>query len=77
MRFRSVVLALLSTIAFVSNAQLKKGIEYSGFFDSYYWRGPVAFTGGLGLAVYSGDLCSDLSCSTPSPYFSLGVGYKL
>ena len=62
---------------FLSNAQQKKGIEYSGFFDSYYWRGPLSVTGGIGLAMYNGDLCSDFTCTKPSPYFTLGVGYKL
>jgi hypothetical protein len=71
--------ALLVTVlwSFALNGQMKKGIEYSGFFDSYYWRGPISITGGFGLASYAGDLCSDFSCSKIKPQFNLGVGYKL
>lgn len=77
MRVKVLLVALLGMGSLVSNAQMKKGIEYSGFFDSYYWRGPVSITGGLGVAGYSGDLCSDLSCITPSLVTNIGIGYKI
>ena len=34
----------------------KKPIEYSGFFDSYYYRGPVNITVGTNAAGYIGTL---------------------
>jgi hypothetical protein len=77
MKIRVVIGVLLSLFTLNVNAQVKKGIEYSGFFDTYYWRGPISFTGGLGIAAYSGDLCSDFTCTKLKPHYSLGVAYKL
>lgn len=57
-------------------SQQKKGIEYSGFFDSYYWRGPLKFTGGAGMSIYSGDL-SGFRLKNASPTFSIGGLYKV
>jgi hypothetical protein len=75
---KHIVLFILTLfLALTCQAQLKKGISYSGFFDSYYWRGPVSITGSLGLTGYTGDLCSDFSCAKILPYFSVGLGYKL
>lgn len=76
MKVRVLLVALVACVSSVVFSQAKKNIEYSGFFDSYYWRGPLSITGGVGLAGYSGDLCSTLDCISPSPYFSLGLGYK-
>lgn len=67
----------MAIMPFLSHAQKKKGIEYSGFFDTYYWRGPVSITGGVGMAMYGGDLCSDFTCAKPDMYYTLGLGYKL
>lgn len=77
MKVSVLLVALLGMVSLVSNAQMKKNIEYSGFFDSYYWRGPVSITGGIGVAGYSGDLCSDLSCIKPSLVTNIGIGYKI
>jgi hypothetical protein len=77
MKINKILFVLSIFVSFVANAQMKKGISYSSFFDSYYWRGPVSVTGGLGLSAYTGDLCSEFSCSKIKPYFTLGVGYKL
>lgn len=73
---RTLLAVLLSATALVS-AQQKKGIEYSGFFDTYYWRGPVELTGSIGSGLYFGDLCGDLSCNKLKPDFALGASYKL
>jgi hypothetical protein len=43
-------------ISFISVAQHKNTSEYSGFFDTYYFRGPWNFSLGGGMAGYSGDL---------------------
>jgi hypothetical protein len=77
MKLRNIILVTMALMPFLSNAQQKKGIEYSGFFDSYYWRGPLSITSGIGTAMYSGDLCSDFSCTKPSMYYTVGLGYKL
>lgn len=76
MKIRIILLALTAFVSSVALSQAKKDIEYSGFFDSYYWRGPLSITGGIGVAGYSGDLCSSLDCIKPSPYLSVGLGYK-
>ena len=77
MKLKSIIVLILAALPFVSSAQQKKGIEYSGFFDSYYWRGPLSITGGVGFAMYNGDLCSDFSCTKPAAYYTLGLGYKV
>lgn len=77
MRVNKIVLLFFCVVSISLHGQFKKNLEYSGFFDSYYWRGPISFTGGIGSALYAGDLCSDVSCNTLSPYVTLGAGYKL
>lgn len=77
MKIRVVITLVLATLSINSQAQLKKGIEYSSFFDTYYWRGPVSITGGLGLGAYSGDICSGLACAKLKPHYSIGVAYKV
>ena len=61
------------------NAQtrIKSTIEYSGFFDTYYWRGPWSFTGGASIPLYTGDFCDELECNQLNPGFLLGAGYKI
>jgi len=68
---------LLCGATFSCLGQAKKNIQYSGLFDTYYWSGPMSYTAGIGLAGYSGDVCSSLSCTKLSPYFTLGMGYKV
>ena len=50
--------------------------DYSGFFDSYYYRGPLSFTGGIGTSLYSGNLAKSFYGS-PGLAFSLGANYKV
>lgn len=73
-----VLLTLLVIIVMrVVNGQgVDKKREYSGFFDSYYHRGPLSFTGGLGTSLYKGDVSKGFY-GTPSIAFSLGANYKL
>lgn len=54
-------------------SQNKKETEYSGFFDSYYFRGPVNFILGGGITGYSGDLKK----VQPSYTFGGGATYKV
>ncbi len=68
---------IISVLSFSSFAQQKKELEYSGFFDSYYYRGPLTFLGGAGLAFYSGDICDKIGCNNITPSFMVGVGYKI
>jgi len=63
--------------AFNSNAQLKKNIDYSGFFDSYYYHQKYSFVVGVNIPFYFGDLCSSLGCTKLSPGFTVGGGIKL
>ena len=56
--------------------QAKKNLEYSGFFDTYYFPGPWSFNGGIGFGLYGGDLATVFDGNTVQPSFFLGVGYK-
>lgn len=62
---------------FVSFAQFKRQREYSGFFDTYYYRGPITFTLGGGMTTYRGDLTDGIALKGLSYGFSLGANYKL
>ncbi len=55
---------------------ISKKRDYSGFFDSYFYRGPLSFTAGLGTSLYSGDLSKSLY-GTPGFAFNAGANYKL
>jgi opacity protein-like surface antigen len=61
----------------VSFGQFKRQREYSGFFDTYYYRGPITFTLGGGLSNYRGDLTDGISLKGLSYAFSAGANYKL
>lgn len=75
---RKIILVIgVLLIPFFANAQVKKHIEYSGFFDTYYFRGPTIFTLGTGLNLYNGDLCGGFGCNKLSPNVSFGVGYQV
>lgn len=77
-KYFSLLLLLVLTSTLV-NAQSgnKRTIEYSGFFDSYYWRGPWSFTAGVSVPLYSGDLCDGLDCNEINTGFLFGIGYKV
>jgi hypothetical protein len=67
-----VVFLLLNSMLF---AQKRKPIEYSGFFDTYYYRGPFSVSAGMNLAGYIGDLGFMPGVSL-SPGYHLGFNYK-
>lgn len=69
-------ISVLFTVV-TANAQLKKGIDYSGFFDTYYYPNLWSFNAGVGFPLYYGDLCGGLGCNSGS-YLSyvVGAGYK-
>lgn len=69
-------LIFVFVVVFQSQAQLKKNIEYSGFFDSYYWRGPWSIIGEFGTSFYSGDFCGSLDCQQLTPSYGGGIAYK-
>lgn len=52
-------------------AQMKNTSEYSGFFDTYYFKGPWNFALGGGIARYSGDLGNG-----SGNVFGLNASYK-
>lgn len=57
-------------------AQGKRQREYSGFFDSYYYRGPITYTLGFNAAAYAGDL-SPLGFNSLGFGASIGANYKV
>ncbi len=77
MRKLITVLSLFFITVLLSFGQFKRQREYSGFFDTYYYRGPITFTAGGGMSTYRGDLTQGLGLKGLSYAFSLGVNYKL
>lgn len=72
--FFSIGLLLLTNL--LGFAQKQKKVEYSGFFDSYYYRGPVNLTVGVNGAGYIGDL-GFVPGPVLSPGFNVGMNYKV
>ncbi|MFL5730857.1 MAG: hypothetical protein ACJ75J_15315 [Cytophagaceae bacterium] len=72
--FLCLCVVLLNTY-FVSG-QGKAQREYSKVFDTYYFRGPISYTGSFGMASYKGDLSSKVP-GTLGAVFSIGANYKL
>lgn len=54
-------------------AQDRSKIEYSSFFDTYYFRGPMTYTLGGGATGYFGDIKK----SNPSYIAGIGAYYKV
>lgn len=68
---------IISGLCNYGNAQGKRHREYSGFFDSYYFRGPVTYTLGVGMTAYRGDLSTGLIGTNSLGYgVSIGANYK-
>lgn len=68
---------VISGLCNYGNAQGKRHREYSGFFDSYYFRGPITYTLGGGMTAYRGDLSSGLIGTNSLGYgISIGANYK-
>lgn len=77
---RKVIYSLVLIFGLVQIAFSQKDnrkIEYSGLFDSYYYRGPLSFTLGGSLNFYAGDLAKGTPGTKFKPGFSLGVNYKV
>lgn len=72
-----MVLSLFLVTSTISFAQFKRQREYSGFFDTYYYRGPITFTLGAGMSTYRGDLTDGLGLKGLSYGLSLGANYKI
>jgi len=68
---------MMSLLSLDAIAQKKGKLEYSGFFDSYYYRGPMSYTLSGGISGYSGDLCGGLDCQTFNYNFGIGFNYKV
>lgn len=77
MRKSITLLSIFFLTLFVSFAQFKRQREYSGFFDTYYYRGPITFTLGGGMTTYRGDLTDGIALKGLSYGFSVGANYKL
>jgi hypothetical protein len=68
---------LLLCVLHIANGQgISKKRDYSGFFDSYYYRGPLSITAGIGTSIFKGDISKGFYGS-PGLAFSLGANYKL
>lgn len=77
-----IIKYLFLTISLVActqfaRAQKKNDLEYSGFFNRYYFRGPFSISGGLFTTFYGGDLCGGLDCNEFKPGFHLGTRYHV
>lgn len=81
MRLRNLLTCVVAfTLLLLSQntqAQFKTKREYSGFFDSYYYRGPIAFTLGLGPALYHGDYASGFYGNKLGFSVSGGANFKV
>lgn len=76
-RVKRYLIIIFCTISIIQvQAQGKRQIEYSGFFDSYYYRGPISYTAGLGISSYRGDLTQNAFDFNPALAFSVGANYK-
>lgn len=72
-----LITSVLLTGSFDAQAQLKRDIDYSGFFDSYYYHQKYSFVAGVNMPFYFGDLCSSLGCTKLTPGITVGGGIKL
>lgn len=78
MKLKGLIVAIVSILLFNnSGSAQKQELEYSGFFDTYYFRGPWTFTLGGGVAAYNGDLCKIYNCNSFQPAYAFGLHYKL
>lgn len=68
---------LVSFFTLPASGQNKKGIEYSGFFDTYYFRGPVNFTAAGGVTSFQGDFCKLFGTCGLGYYTSIGASYQV
>ncbi len=57
-------------------AQKKRAVEYSGFFDSYYNRGPLQYQGGIGVASLRSDLNDKWAPGDLNVAFRVGLAYQ-
>lgn len=78
-RKRNLLIGVVVALFMLSHgAWAQKGKrEYSGFFDSYYYRGPVAFTLGVGPSLYSGDYAKGFYGNKIGFSISGGANYKV
>ena len=68
-------IGLLLTVV-SADAQMKKGIDYSGFFDTYYHPDLWSFNAGVGLPLYYGDLCDNFIGCKGGVSYVVGAGFK-
>jgi hypothetical protein len=64
-------------IATLSAYPQKQKMQFSRFFNSFYYRGPWSLTFGGGLAAYRGTLCGRPECNTFKPVLSVGANYRI
>jgi hypothetical protein len=67
----------LFSIGLSTQAQIKPVRNYSGFFDTYYYRGLLTYYAGAGMSLYRGDLSSTTGIDGTGLGFTIGAHYKL
>lgn len=72
---KKVLVVFLASVS-LAFGQAKKNLEYTGFFDSYYFRGPWSFSAGGSVALYGGDIAEFFNGNKIQPSFDLGIAYK-
>ena len=80
MRLKLLIILTLLVISGLCNdihAQGKRQREYSGFFDSYYYRGPITYTLGFNATAYRGDLAESIGLGSLGYGVSIGANYKV
>lgn len=70
-------LLCLMSIVFAGKAQITPVRNYSGFFDTYYYRGLLSYYAGAGMSLYRGDLSSKAGLDGGGLAITLGAHYKL
>lgn len=74
-----IILIFLLSQALTGYSQFKKRkqIEYAGFFDSYFFRGPFNYYISTGTFAYFGDLCGSVGCNKLKPSIGFGANYNM
>jgi hypothetical protein len=80
MRLKLILILSAFLISGLCNDMLGQGKrqrEYSGFFDSYYYRGPITYTLGFNATAYRGDLAESIGLGSLGYGASIGANYKV
>jgi opacity protein-like surface antigen len=65
------------SLVFTIKAQITPVRNYSGFFDTYYYRGLLTYYAGAGMSLYRGDLSSTTGFDGAGLALTVGGHYKI